>query len=298
ASTGTSNRNPVITSTLSDQTLVVGQTLELPLSATDADNDPITFALENAPAFITLVQANPAARTAVLRIAPPLEGSDASSSLRVRADDGRGGVSTSNNLVVNIRSASGGGGGGDNRPPTAIAGVLVTTVQAGADGNATLRLDGTASSDPDGDALSYTWLNRGVVIATNGIADVQLPVGDHLISLRVSDNRGGIATTLAQSVKVTAAPVVAALSIQSVTPASGKQGTTVVVTITGTGFQPGALVDFSGANISEVTTYVNSTTLTVRVAIGSNAFTTVRTVYVSNPDGTYTNKAKAFQVTQ
>ena len=45
------------------------------MQATDADNDPVTFALDNVPAFVTLKQINPDQRTALLRIAPPC-GSD------------------------------------------------------------------------------------------------------------------------------------------------------------------------------------------------------------------------------
>jgi hypothetical protein len=157
-------------------------------------------------------------------------------------------------------------------------------------------LDGTASSDPDGDGLSYAWLDRGVAIATTGVAEIRLPVGDHLISLRVSDNRGGSTTTIGQSVRVIARPVLPTLSIQSVTPGIAKRGSTVTVNIIGTGFQPGAQVQIAGGGVAETVFYVNANTLSVRLSIAANAFTTTRTVYVTNPDSSYAVKPNAFVI--
>ena len=291
--TGSGNRAPVIQN-IADQTVTRGQAIDVALSATDADNDAVTYALDNAPTFVTLVQSNPAQRTALLRIAPPLEGGDATLYLRVRADDGRSGVANSNSFVVNVRSANGGGGG--NRPPTAIANVLPAELVADTQGSVLLRLDGTASSDPDGDSLSYTWLDRGVAIATTGVAEIRLPVGDHLISLRVSDNRSGSNTPIGQSVKVIARPILPNLSIQSVTPGVAKRGSTLTVNIIGTGFQPGAQVQIAGGGVAETVFYVNANTLSVRLSIAANAFTTTRTVYVTNPDSSYAVKPNAFVI--
>ena len=157
-------------------------------------------------------------------------------------------------------------------------------------------MDGTASSDPDGDGLIYAWLDRGVTIATTATVEVRLPVGEHLIALRVNDNRGGSATSVAQSVSVTAAPVLPPLSVQSVTPAFAKRGTTVTITVIGTGFQPGAQVQIGGSSVTELTNYVNETTLSVRVRIAPEAFTTTRTIFVTNPDSTFASKTNAFSI--
>jgi hypothetical protein len=52
---------------------------------------------------------------------------------------------------------------------------------------ACIVLDGSASSDPDGDALSYTWTVDGVVVASSAMATVCLEAGCHTVELAVSD---------------------------------------------------------------------------------------------------------------
>ena len=76
-----------------------------------------------------------------------------------------------------------------NRPPVANAGpdqILECTSPLGA----SVTLDGSASTDPDGDALSYLW--QGIFGASNDISPtVPLPLGSHPITLEVNDGRGG-----------------------------------------------------------------------------------------------------------
>jgi hypothetical protein len=57
-----------------------------------------------------------------------------------------------------------------------------------------VTLDGTQSSDPDGDALSYQWTENGTVLGTNATVTVSLSSGAHTITLRVSDPCGETAT--------------------------------------------------------------------------------------------------------
>jgi len=96
-----------------------------------------------------------------------------------------------------------------NRPPTAEAGVDQAVEQDGAAG-ASVTLDGSQSSDPDGDALTYTWRENGAVIAgpsKEPTARVTLPLGEHAIELTVEDGRGGQDTdTLTVTVQDTTAP--------------------------------------------------------------------------------------------
>jgi probable HAF family extracellular repeat protein len=51
-------------------------------------------------------------------------------------------------------------------------------------------LDGSASSDPDGDALSFEWRNGSTVIGSVVTATVSLSVGSHTVTLRVTDSHG------------------------------------------------------------------------------------------------------------
>ncbi|MBK9316291.1 MAG: IPT/TIG domain-containing protein [Acidobacteria bacterium] len=419
------NNNPIITSTIGNQTLTAGETKDISLTATDSDNDSVTFSLLNAPAFASIINANPAQRTATLRLAPTQAGTF--TGVEVRADDGKGGAATSAafNITVNAapppgscintvaidrwkgeyfnnRTLSGNplvvrddgnsainfewlfaspsaacGIGVDNFSvrwtreiefpagvyrfststddgvrlyidgqlkidkfidqsetrydvdvtltagkhvvrmeyfenagaatarlswvslnlfPVAVANTLPASVDAADSTGATVRLDGSASSDADGDGLSYSWTDNGAVIASSAIADVKLAVGTHLIALTVNDGKGGSNTTATQSVTVNPPPSTSTLAITSISPSVGKRGTTLTVTITGTGFLPGATVSFGGGGITTSTTYNNSTRLTVSVTIAPTALTNTRSVTVVNPIGGSASKALAFAI--
>lgn len=79
-----------------------------------------------------------------------------------------------------------------NHAPTAIAGPD-QTVNAAANGTATVNLDGSASNDPDGDSLTFTWAGPfGLVNGTQ--PQVTLPVGVNVLALTVDDGKGGTAS--------------------------------------------------------------------------------------------------------
>ena len=285
----TGNRAPVVEN-IPNQTVTRGQSIEFDVRASDADGDPVTFALDSAPAFVTISRANATSRTATVRVAPPLGDTTTLLTLRVIADDGRGGRTPSNNFTITIDT-----GNTSNRPPVAVANRLPDTLLADSSNQAAVSLDGSASSDPDGDQLSFTWLDRGTAIASGVTAQVRLPLGEHQITLRVSDGRGGVSTTNAQTVTVVANPV-ASLSVTNVTPSTGKVGRTLTIAVTGTGFVPGTDVDISGNGITTATTYLNGTQVNVRVTISSSALTTLRNLIIVNPSGDSLVKANAFAV--
>jgi chitinase len=274
--------------------------LDVVVTASDGDNDPVTFELSNAPSFVSLVNANPAGRSVTLRIAPPTvsDTADQQFNMSLKASDGRGGQSFSNQFTITTTSAPPPPPPPTNRAPVAVANTLAASVTAPDETGATIALDGSASSDPDGDALTYSWTDHGIVIATTAVANVKLPVGIHLIALTVSDGKGGINSTAAQSVTINAPPPPppTGLAIDSVLPASGKKGTTLTVMVNGSGFIPGATVTINGGQITTSTTFISSTQLSVRVTIASNAFTTTRSVTVANPGGVSAAKSNAFSV--
>jgi probable HAF family extracellular repeat protein len=96
-----------------------------------------------------------------------------------------------------------------NRPPLADAGPD-QIVSAGADCLATVTLNGTGSSDPDGDALAYMWIGPfGTAIGATPA--VSLPLGTHTITLTVGDGKGETASdTVVVQVKDTTPPVLTA----------------------------------------------------------------------------------------
>jgi len=111
-----------------------------------------------------------------------------------RDDDGVGDLCDNCPDVVNSNQEDGDGDGTgdacDNTPPVADAGpdkIMECSAPAGA----RVVLDGTGSSDPDDDVLTYTW--QGPFGAVNGPRRrVRLPLGLHMVTLSVNDGKGGV----------------------------------------------------------------------------------------------------------
>lgn len=83
-----------------------------------------------------------------------------------------------------------------NSPPIADA-CPDQTVEATSPDGAEVLLDGSGSSDPDDDPLTYTWCENGNIIAGPTIefqATVTLSLGEHMIELTVDDGKGGTDT--------------------------------------------------------------------------------------------------------
>jgi hypothetical protein len=87
-------------------------------------------------------------------------------------------------------------------------------------------------------------------------------------------------------------------NVVSASPASRPQGTSGQnVVITGTGFETGAVVSFSGSGITVNSTAVNSATqITVTITIGAGAATGARDVTVTNADAGLDAQTGAFTV--
>jgi len=108
-----------------------------------------------------------------------------------------------------------------NHPPVADAGTAQTVESTGS--VTTVTLNGSASSDPDGDPLTYNWVWAGGS-ATGVSPTVNLANGTHSIRLKVDDGKGGTATaTTSVTVQDTIAPTVsiAAIPASEATSASG-----------------------------------------------------------------------------
>ncbi len=92
-----------------------------------------------------------------------------------------------------------------NRPPLADAGPDQVLECAG--GLSAVTLDGTDSSDPDGDALDYTWWNGPARLGSGAVLNTLLPTGTHVLRLTVVDPSGASAEdTVAIQIRDTEAP--------------------------------------------------------------------------------------------
>jgi hypothetical protein len=121
-----------------------------------------------------------------------------------------------------------------NAPPTATAGPDQTVV-ADAGCAALVALDGTGSSDVDGDPLTYSWTGSFGTVS-GATASVSLRAGTHVVALTVRDGRGASATdTLVVTVLDKVPPVIQSLTASpSVLPPANKQLVPVTIAVSAT----------------------------------------------------------------
>ncbi|HKW87592.1 MAG TPA: PKD domain-containing protein [Candidatus Acidoferrales bacterium] len=88
-----------------------------------------------------------------------------------------------------------------NQPPVANAGLDQTVPCAGSNGT-TVTLDGSKSSDPDGDTLSFVWTNgANIVVGTAPQVTLTLTPGTYTFTLTVTD-AGGLRSSAATHVTI------------------------------------------------------------------------------------------------
>lgn len=75
----------------------------------------------------------------------------------------------------------------DKGPPDPLVAPLVVA-ECTSPGGALVNLDGSSSSDPDGDALRYFWYEGGQRIATGPAAQVQFALGSHIVEFVALDD--------------------------------------------------------------------------------------------------------------
>ncbi|MBN1844924.1 MAG: fibronectin type III domain-containing protein [Sedimentisphaerales bacterium] len=108
------------------------------------------------------------------------------------------GASASDELVVKV-----------NQPPTAQAGPDQVVTDTDRDGSQPVTLNGAGSSDPDGVLDQVTWYDAGSPVGSALTAPVVLSAGTHVLTLRLVDDNGAVATDTV-TVKVNQPPTAAA----------------------------------------------------------------------------------------
>ncbi len=319
---GTAGNKLPVTANLNDQYVIVDKQREITLQATDADNDPVIFALQGAPAYARLDAIDPVARQAKLILTPHQGDQAVATNVRIVATDGKGGSYYTLYFRIQLSDVEnddtgsgngpgggpgpgdgggGGGGGNTNNAPTARMAPLDATAQATSKQGATVQLNGSQSSDPDLDPLSYVWKDGDAVIAEGAIVNATLPVGIHSITLTVSDGKGGVSTTAPQSIEVLPRP----LTIISASPAKLSTFNTITMTVTGTGFTQGTQVRFDCTSFCQGGSQITVTVVSIEEdTIMLNAKTTQKTPFgnrdavVTNPNGTSAKLSRSNYVSQ
>ena len=176
---GAANGQPQLGSADS-QTVSAGANIIVSLSASDPDGDPLTFtAVSDNPAVAT-ASAAPSATGVDVTITGVMAGS---ATIRVDAEDGRGGVATTS-FAVSVTSA--------NQPPV-IEQVPDQTLMVGEEISLTLTI-----SDGNGDPIVLTAIAQDQAVATaeavgsdtvvlRGVAE-----GTTTVDLTADDNQGGV----------------------------------------------------------------------------------------------------------
>ncbi|WP_419175289.1 S8 family serine peptidase [Desulfosediminicola sp.] len=77
-----------------------------------------------------------------------------------------------------------------NQPPVVDGGNDRSIDDEDGDGAETVLLNGSASSDPDGQIISYLWQDGETILGTAATLAVPLSIGEHVITLTVEDNGG------------------------------------------------------------------------------------------------------------
>lgn len=171
-------------------------------------------------------------------------------------------------------------------PATGNQGTSVPVTLTGTNfiAGATVSVGGTGVT-----ASGVTVVNATTITATLTIG-ATATTGTHAVAVTTS---GGTSGSVSFTV---AATVTAAPTLTSISPATGKQGSSVAVTLTGTNFVSGATLAVSGTGITASSVKVASaTSITATLAVASTAATGNYTVSVTTSGGT--SGAVGFSVT-
>jgi outer membrane protein OmpA-like peptidoglycan-associated protein len=184
------NHPPTISCTADKSSVYLdsGDMVAITCSASDPDNDPLTYTWSSTCGKVD----GDGPQVRWLSAGVPV----GTCVITAKVDDGRGGAASSS---VNVRVEP-----KPNRPPTITCSADRTSVFAGERVHIT-----TNASDPDGDPLTYTWRTNGGQIVGSGAAvdldTTNLAPGSYTVTVRVDDGRGG-AADCSSTIEVKAVP--------------------------------------------------------------------------------------------
>jgi len=179
------NQGPIM-GAVADVTVNEGATADKVITATDPDGNAMTFSKVAGPTFVTVVttSAGTGTGTGNAHLAPGFQEASCTTQLvaytvTVRAtDNGNPNMTSDTSFMVTVRNV--------DRAPTANIGVPSTTVCLGQ----AVNFNGSASSDPDGDPLTFSWnFGDGSPPGTGPtISHTYANPGTYTVTLTVTDN--------------------------------------------------------------------------------------------------------------
>jgi hypothetical protein len=186
--------SPPLLAAIGDQAATVGETLTVVLSATDNDEDPLSFSMSGGPVGSTLTNGVFVWSPTVVQIG--------SHAVTFTADDGRGGADSEEVTI----SVNGPPVLAEIGPQAATIGVVFTL--------------GLSATDVDGDPLSFDVTDAPAGATLTGSAFEWTPAadqaGDHDLTFTVDDGRGGTDTEEV-TISVNTPPVLAEIGPQAAT---------------------------------------------------------------------------------
>jgi outer membrane autotransporter protein len=191
--------------------------------------------------------------------------------LRVTDDVGSTSVDTVNVTVTAPSS---------NQLPTARAGVDRVVPDSDRAPGEIVVLDGSGSIDPDGTIAQFEWLLGSSTVVARGInPSVQLPDGPQTITLRVTDNAGGVATAVVTLTVAAAnpgnAPLANAGADRNISDTDAIPGETVLLDASASADVEGAIAQYQWFVADEV--IATGVAPTVRLPDGETFITLVVT---------------------
>jgi lysophospholipase L1-like esterase len=167
--------------------------------------------------------------------------------------------------------------------PVANAGIDAVVTDGDRNGSQAVTLDGTGSTSPDGDVISYSWSEGGTHLATGATPTIVLPVGSHTITLTVNDWKGATATD-AVAVKVNRPPTANAGPDQTVYDNDSNGSQPAVLNGSGSSDPDGSVATYTWTEgATQIATGVSPT---VTLSLGSHTLTLLA---ADNDGGTATD---------
>src|SRR5712664_2459027 len=174
------NQPPTIVTPPANQTVTAGQTATF--SVTASGTAPLSYQWQENGADIS-------GATSASSTTPATTAQDNGAQFRVMVSN-TAGSATSGMATLTVQS-----------PPVADAGPDLTVESTGT-GGTLVELDGSKSSDPDKDVLSFIWMDEaGNVVGSKDIVPLTLSLGTYTFTLKVTDP-GGLSSTDTTVIKV------------------------------------------------------------------------------------------------